>query len=103
MERLIGTGTSGATAPVYGCYTTPLGEQQWLAPDSGFRPAGELAATRGFLRRDPWRENGRVHVGRGDGQVFGEHTTESLQHSIPLPAGRRDPARSRLAPAASRS
>jgi hypothetical protein len=85
LEKLAGTGTSGATAPVYGCYTTPGGEQQWLAPDSGFRPAGELART-AVSFGETRVENGRVHAARGDGQVFREDT-EALKHSIPLPTG----------------
>jgi hypothetical protein len=85
MEKLIDTGTSGATAPVYGCYTTPDGQQQWLAPDSGFRPAGELAKTAVSFGTTEVRD-GRVSAKRGDGQVFRENT-EALKNSIPLPSG----------------
>lgn len=85
MEKLVDTGTSGATAPIYGCYTSASGEQQWLAPDNGFRPAGELARTAVSFGGTAVRD-GRVYATRGDGKVFKENT-ESLKHSIPLPAG----------------
>lgn len=85
LEKLVGTGTSGATAPIYGCLTTADGEQQWLAPDNGFRPTGAMAQIAiSFGTTEV--QNGRVFARRGDGRVFPENT-ESLRHSIPLPSG----------------
>lgn len=87
LEKLVGTNTSGATAPIYGCLTTTAGEQQWLAPDNGFRPVGEMAQLAVSFGSTELRD-GRVHVRRGDGRTFPENT-ESLRHSIPLPTGEK--------------
>lgn len=85
VEKLTGTGTSGETAPVYGCYTALDGSQQFLAPDNGYRPAGEARQFAISFGSTEVRD-GRVYAKRGDGRVFAENT-ESLKHSIPLPAG----------------